>query len=87
VASSGIRDPSTEVLSTIISANTTTDVDLTDGTTNSFVSGGFNLIGDGNATGAFNQTGDQIIDVADPGLDPLDGLLRRSHPDPPPPVR
>ena len=75
----------TEVLSSIISANTNTDVDFVNGTTNSFVSNGYNLIGDGNATGAFNQTGDQT-GVADPGLDLL-GLLRRSHPDPPPPVR
>lgn len=60
----------TEVLSSIISANTNTDMDFFEGTTNPFLSGGFNLIGDGNATGAFNQTGDQI-NVADPGLDPL----------------
>ena len=45
-------------------------MDFVDGTTNSFVSKGYNLIGDGNATGAFNQTGDQI-GVTDPGLDPL----------------
>ena len=58
----------TEVLSTIISANQGTDVDSH--ATSSFLSGGFNLIGDGNATGSFNQTGDQT-GVTDPGLDPL----------------
>jgi hypothetical protein len=62
---------STEVLSSIISANQGTDVDFVEGTTNSFVSRGYNLIGDGNATGAFNQTGD-TTGVTDPGLDPLD---------------
>jgi CSLREA domain-containing protein len=70
---------STEVLSSIISANTNTDVDFVKSSDdcvvppdiNSFVSNGYNLIGDGNATGAFNQTGDQT-GVTDPGLDPLD---------------
>jgi hypothetical protein len=80
VASFGDTFTRTEVLSSIISANLGTDVDFVSGTTNSFVSGGFNLIGDGNAIGdndpttpdnPFNQTGDKI-DVADPGLDPLD---------------
>jgi hypothetical protein len=63
----------TEVLSSIISENTNTDVDfLTNfGTpTNTFLSRGYNLIGDGNATGAFNQTGDQT-GVDDPGLGAL----------------
>ena len=68
----------TEVLSTIISDNQGTDVDS--GTTNSFASKGHNLIGDGNATGAFNQTGDDF-DVSDPGLDPLGsyGGPNRTH--------
>jgi Bacterial Ig-like domain len=70
VASVGNDRTSTEVLSSIISANTNTDVDFVNDTTNTFVSNGYNLIGDGNATGAFNQTGDQT-GVADPGLDPL----------------
>jgi hypothetical protein len=51
VASFGAPDTRTEVLSTIISANTNTDVDFTDAPTNSFFSKGYNLIGDGNATG------------------------------------
>ena len=75
VASRGNEEfASTEVLSSIISANSNTDVDfLTDfGTpTNTFVSKGYNLIGDGNATGAFNQTGDQVIGDAPPGLGAL----------------
>src|ERR687897_951797 len=77
VASRGNEEfASTEVLSSIISENTNTDVDfLTDfGTpTNTFLSRGYNLIGDGNATtpdNAFNQTGDQT-GVAEPGLGAL----------------
>jgi hypothetical protein len=61
----------TEVLSSIVSANTNTDVDFVSGTgTNSFVSKGFNRIGDGNATAAFNKPGDQSL-VMVPGLGPL----------------
>jgi Bacterial Ig-like domain len=71
VASRGNNSTSTEVLSSIISANTNTDVDFVFETANSFVSRGYNLIGNGNATGAFNQTGD-TTGVTDPGLDPLD---------------
>jgi CSLREA domain-containing protein len=70
VASFGQTDTRTEVLSTIVSANQGTDVDFTDQTTNSFDSNGYNLIGDGNATGAFNQTGDQT-GVTDPKLGAL----------------
>ena len=70
VASVGNDRTRTEVLSSIISANTNTDVDFVEGTTNTFVSRGYNLIGDGNATGAFNQTlGDRI------GTDPKLGAL------------
>ena len=70
VASVGNDRTSTEVLSTVISDNTNTDVDFDD-TTNSFVSRGYNLIGDGNATGDFIQTGDQVIGNDLPGLGPL----------------
>ena len=69
VASFGDPFTPTEVLSTIISDNHGTDVDFVRGTTNSFVSKGYNLIGDGNATGAFNQPGDQV------GKDPNLGVL------------
>ncbi len=69
VASVGSTLTRTEVLSTIISANLGTDVDVGQ-PTNSFVSNGYNLIGDGNATGAFNQPGDDT-GVTDPKLDAL----------------
>jgi len=60
----------TRVRASLIAANTGTDVDFTNGVTNSFDSDGDNLIGDGNATGNFNHGGDQT-GVADPGLGPL----------------
>jgi hypothetical protein len=78
VASTGDNSARTKVLSTIISENTNTDVDFFSGTTNSFVSNGYNLIGDagndGNARGAFNQTGDQVATAADP-INPMLGPL------------
>ena len=76
VASFGNDRTSTEVLSSIISGNTNTDVDFItnpfEDTTNSFVSKGYNLIGDGNAIGAFNQNllQDQV-GVTDPKLGAL----------------
>ena len=69
VSSAGDNVTRTEVLSTIISANTNTDVD-SGTTTNSFDSDRYNLIGDGNATGAFDQLGDQS-GVSDPKLNVL----------------
>jgi len=69
VASVGNTSTRTEVLSSIISANQGTDVDFVFLPTNSFVSEGYNLIGSGNATGAFNQPGDQV------GKDPKLGAL------------
>ncbi len=69
VASVGSASTLTEVLSTIISANPGTDVDVGQ-PNNSFDSKGYNLIGDGNATGAFNQTGD-TTGVTDPKLGAL----------------
>ncbi len=59
----------TGVSSSVIAANTNTDVDVAG--TNTFQSKGYNLVGDGNATGAFNKTGDQIIGNGSPGLAPL----------------
>ena len=59
---------STEVRSSILSDNTV-DVSYA-GNTNPYSSGGHNLVGSGNAVGAFNATGDQK-DVSDPGLGPL----------------
>ncbi len=70
VVSRGDNSARTEIRSTIVSANTNTDVDFVDGTVNSFVSKGFNLTGDGNATGAFAQGGD-VTGNASPGLGPL----------------
>lgn len=79
--------PSTEVSSSIVSANRDantggagTDVDDTGG--GDFTSGGYNLIGTGNATGSFDQIGDQT-GVTDPKLGPLadnDGPTRTHLP-------
>ena len=77
VWSYGYIDTRTEVYSSIVSANdnpenTGTDVDFVAGAgTNTFVSEGYNLIGDGNATGAFTNSGDKVIGNDDPGLGPL----------------
>ncbi|MFN3785738.1 MAG: choice-of-anchor Q domain-containing protein, partial [Thiothrix sp.] len=69
VASFGDSEARTEVVSSIIAGNTNTDVDIVLGSgANSFVSLGTNLIGDGNATGNFNQSGDQVIGNASTGL-------------------
>jgi CSLREA domain-containing protein len=68
-ASFGSALTRTEVPSTIISANLGSDVDAGQ-PNNTFVSKGYNLIGTGNATGAFNQTGDQT-GVTDPKLGAL----------------
>ncbi len=70
MASFGSSTTRTDVSSSIIAANANTDVDFVSGNTNTFRSNGHNLIGDGNATGAFNQTGDQT-GVDDPGLEAL----------------
>lgn len=70
VASVGDTTNRTEVLSSIVSGNTGTDVDVANGPVNSFVSQGHNLIGDGGATDAFDQTGD-ATGVTDPALGPL----------------
>ena len=71
VASVGNDVTSTEVLSSIISANQGTDVDFVDDTTNTFVSRGYNLIGSGNATGAFNQSLQDQVGTTDPKLGAL----------------
>jgi hypothetical protein len=61
---------STQLYSSIVSGNFSTDVDIVVGLTPSFDSGGWNLIGFGNSTGSFVADGDQTF-VADPGLGPL----------------
>lgn len=68
VASFGDTLTRTEVLPSIISANTNSDVDCVLGTAdNTFLSKGFNRLGDGDATAAFNNPGDQSL-VMVPGL-------------------
>jgi predicted outer membrane repeat protein len=59
------------VTNSIIDKNTGDDVDLTQGNNPpGFVSGGYNLIGTGNAVSVFNQPGDQT-GVSQPKLGPL----------------
>lgn len=69
-ASKGTSATITEVSSSIISANRGTDVDVVDGQTATFRTRGYNLIGNGNAAGSFDESGDKP-GVVDPGLDPL----------------
>jgi predicted outer membrane repeat protein len=60
VASFGNRYvTSTTITSSLIANNTNSDVDFVSQFTNTFISGGNNKIGEGNAISAFNQTGDQ----------------------------
>lgn len=75
VQSSSDTDTRTSVRASIISGNSNTDVDSR-GSSNTFRSKGSNLIGDGNATGAFNKPGDKT-NVSDPGLG---ALARNSGP-------
>ena len=75
VASRGNNATRTEVSGSIIAGNTHDDVAVTNFTTNnSFVSGGYNLIGSGGGTlngiANFNAIGDQT-NVTDPLLGPL----------------
>ena len=78
IASYGDSATTTEITGSIIAGNNGEDVAVTNGTTNSFVSGGHNLIGGGadfdsgsqNSLDNFTQTGDQT-GVADPMLGPL----------------
>ncbi len=72
VASMGNAATSTRVISSIISGNPGTDVDFVDGSTNSFLTQGYNLIGDGTALAAFNAGGfTDIVNNVDPKLGPL----------------
>jgi Ca2+-binding RTX toxin-like protein len=73
---SGGEFVTTTIGSSIIAGNTGADVDLSNVT-----SEGYNLIGDGNATGSFNQPGDQIIGKNSPGLGALanNGGPTRTH--------
>jgi RTX calcium-binding nonapeptide repeat (4 copies) len=72
VASYGDANTTSTVIgSSIIAANSSTDVNYVGAPTNSFTSDNYNVIGDGNARGAFNKAGDQIIANNSPGLGPL----------------
>ena len=76
IASVGGTGAQTSLSNTIVAGNVSLsgqaghDVDFVGGATNSFASGNNNLIGNGNATGAFTQSRDQI-GVTDPKLGPL----------------
>lgn len=80
VATDGDFDSITYVESSIIAGNLHSDVDFVDGIANNFESVGYNVIGIGNATGAFAGPGDQT-NVLDPGLGPLadNGGPTRTH--------
>ncbi|MEM9481169.1 MAG: right-handed parallel beta-helix repeat-containing protein [Verrucomicrobiota bacterium] len=82
LASFADNETETEVLACIVAGNSVVDVDLVFGATNSFQSGGHNMIGTGSALAAFNQTGDQT-NITDPGLSPLGwygGPVQTHHP-------
>ena len=84
----------TEVLSSIISGNAhQSDVDYVDGAVNTFASGGYNLIGEGNALAAFTNNDQTYVNsprlapLADNGgrtlthaLLPGSGAIDRGHP-------
>jgi hypothetical protein len=70
VATWGDNVTRTQLLSSIVSANTNGDVHFFTGTVNSFVSLGYNLIGSGNAVPNFNHAGDQP-NILNPMLAPL----------------
>jgi len=70
IASFGNAGTQTVCQNCILSGNNGSDVDFVVGATNSFSSGGTNLVGAGNATGVFNQTGD-LTGVNAPELAPL----------------
>ncbi len=79
VASQGNTQTRTKITSSIVAGNqgvaagTQTDVDFVDGSfTNSIQSGGYNLLGTGNALGAFSVAlGDKFIGQGSPLLGPL----------------
>jgi hypothetical protein len=60
ISSTGNLTTETVVRYSLIAQNTNSSVDIASGAVNSFTSQGYNLIGPGNATGDFNQAGDQI---------------------------
>jgi CSLREA domain-containing protein len=87
LASRGYSTARTDVQHSIIAGNTNSDVDFGTGTSNTFDSRGYNLIGSGNAVGVFTQAGDRV-GIDDPLLGPLadnggatlpDGSKLRTH--------
>ena len=70
ISSYGGLSSDSRVVSSIVAGNVNSDIDVKDGSVASFVSGGNNLIGTGNATAAFIQPTD-ITEVTDPRLEPL----------------
>jgi hypothetical protein len=60
----------TEIYSTIVAGNHHTDVAVTGGFVDTFESLGYNVIGTGSVD-AFDDPGDWVIEMADPGLGPL----------------
>jgi hypothetical protein len=55
ISSYGLNDTRTDVYSSIVADNNGADVEYTPTSFNSFLSLGYNLVGDGNATSAFNN--------------------------------
>lgn len=60
----------TEIYSTIVAGNHHTDVAVTGGFVDTFESLGYNVIGTGSVD-AFDDPGDYVIEMTDPGLGPL----------------
>jgi len=79
-ASSGNTQTHTEVRNSLIVVNANTDVDHVNGATNSFVSNGYNRIGNGNATNAFSPPTDHPTDQASvtPAQIKLDPILKNN---------
>jgi len=71
IATFGDLSTETTVFSSIIANNTPKDIDFVLDPANRFTSYGYNLVGFGNASGAFTGPGD-THSVADPGLAALD---------------
>lgn len=70
VGSHAVTTARTEIRSTIVAGNINGDVQFVTGSTNSFLSNGYNLIGTGNGTANFNKPGDQT-GILNPFLGPL----------------
>ena len=80
LANYGSNNERLEIANSIVAQNNGSDVAVTQGRVNSFVSKGYNLVGKGNARGAFNKSGD-TINVTDARLGSLrnNGGPTRTH--------